>query len=71
MTAQKLWSLFVLICFFIYSYSGYTKSNSIQFFYSNNNQIMDIKTAYQRLTGKVQHELKKMPFAYYNSSIWN
>ncbi|AWN74315.1 hypothetical protein LEAN103870_02510 [Legionella anisa] len=59
MTAQKLWSLFVSICFFIYSYLGYAKSNSIQFFYSNNNQILDIEKAYQRLTGKEQHELKK------------
>jgi hypothetical protein len=59
MWIRKLWYFFVLSYFFLYCTLGYTKSNSIQFYYSNNNQILDIEKAYQRLTGKEQYELKK------------
>lgn len=59
MWIRKLWYFFILSYFFLYCTLGYTKSNSIQFYYSNNNQILDIEKAYQRLTGKEQYELKK------------
>ncbi|KTD01359.1 hypothetical protein [Fluoribacter gormanii] len=60
MTINTLWNLFIIICFFTYHLTGFTASNSIQFFYSNNNQILDLENAYQRLIGKEQHELKRI-----------
>ena len=57
--SNKLSSLFIVICFFTYNLTGFTATNSTQFFYSNNNQILDLEKAYQRLVGKEQHQLKK------------
>lgn len=59
MFTKKLCRVFVLTCFFIVSTSGYTTANNIQFFYSNNNQILDLEQAYQHLIGKEQRQLQK------------
>ncbi|WP_454780760.1 hypothetical protein [Legionella sp. WA2022007384] len=57
--SNKLLSLFIAICIFTYNLTGFSATNSIQFFYSNNNQILDLEKAYQRLVGKEQHQLKR------------
>ncbi|CAM2840768.1 Uncharacterised protein [Legionella steigerwaltii] len=59
MLNKKIVTIFIFVCFFMLSVSGHTKTNNIQFFYSNNNQILDLEKAYQRLIGKEQRQLKK------------
>ncbi|KTC79579.1 hypothetical protein [Legionella cherrii] len=59
MNTKKPVYLFLITSFFLLSAAGYTKTNNIQFFYSNNTQILDMEKAFQCLIGKEQHQLKK------------
>ncbi|QMT60313.1 hypothetical protein [Legionella sp. PC997] len=59
MSEKKLFNLFIIFYFLTYHLIGFTASNSIQLFYSNNNQILDLEKAYQRLVGKEQHQLNQ------------
>ncbi len=58
---NKLLIGILLIAISSFTTVSYALNNSsVEFFYSNNTQVIDLEKAYERLTSDAQHELKNM-----------